>query len=176
KGASFIFTVRLREAALEEAAADSLSLEEKQAEEINDFFGTTMLLAEDVEINREIVISLLEPNRIVIDCAENGAQAVKMFTENPDKYGIVFMDIHMPEMDGYQATRLIREFERERNLTLKIPKKEVPIIAMTANVFREDIERCLASGMNDHVGKPLNIGEVLQKLRKYIPENESAGS
>ncbi|MDR1566271.1 MAG: PTS transporter subunit EIIC [Treponema sp.] len=175
KGASFIFTVRFKEAVLEETVAPSLSLEEKQAEEIDDFSGNTMLLAEDVEINREIVISLLEPTRILIDCAENGAQALKMFKENPDKYGIIFMDIHMPEMDGYQATHLIREFERERNSTLKLPRK-VPIIAMTANVFKEDIERCLENGMNDHVGKPLNIGEVLLKLRKYLLGNESPES
>jgi CheY-like chemotaxis protein len=169
KGASFIFTVRLKEAALEEASAASLAPEEKQAEKTDDFSGSTMLLAEDVDINREIVISLLEPSRIVIDCAENGAQAVKMFSENPDKYGIIFMDIHMPEMDGYEATRRIRAFEEERRKksALKFPK-EIPIVAMTANVFKEDIEKCFAAGMNDHIGKPLNIDEMVQKLRKYL--------
>jgi CheY-like chemotaxis protein len=73
------------------------------------------------------------------------------------------MDVQMPEMDGYEATGRIRALEAE------LPgRKAIPIIAMTANVFREDIEKCLASGMNDHVGKPLDIKEVMEKLRKYL--------
>jgi CheY-like chemotaxis protein len=120
-----------------------------------------MLLAEDVEINREIVLTLLEPTGLKIDCAENGSEAVKMFRSAPDKYQLIFMDVQMPEMDGYEATRTIRSFDNPR-------AKEIPIVAMTANVFREDVERCIASGMNDHVGKPLDINEVLNKLRRYL--------
>ncbi|MDR0862328.1 MAG: response regulator [Oscillospiraceae bacterium] len=120
-----------------------------------------LLLVEDVEINREIVQVLLEPAGIGIDCAENGTVAVDMFTANPDKYDVIFMDVQMPEMDGYEATRRIRAFDAPN-------AKRVPIIAMTANVFREDIERCLESGMNDHVGKPIDFKEVLEKLRKYL--------
>ena len=74
---------------------------------------------------------------------------------------MVFMDIHMPEMDGYEATQNIR--------ALDIPRaKEIPIVAMTANVFREDIDRCLAAGMDDHLGKPVNFNEIVGKLPKYI--------
>ncbi|MDR1950374.1 MAG: response regulator [Spirochaetaceae bacterium] len=125
------------------------------------FAGLTILLAEDVEINREIVITLLEDTGLAVECAENGAEAVRMFTENPAKYQAILMDIHMPEMDGFEATRRIR--------ALDIPEsKKIPIIAMTANVFREDIEKCLASGMNDHLGKPIEIEEVLEKLKKYL--------
>ncbi|GHU67266.1 hypothetical protein FACS189447_09300 [Spirochaetia bacterium] len=125
------------------------------------FENFNMLLAEDVEINREIVLTLLEPTGIKIDCAENGSEAVDMFCSDPDKYQLIFMDVQMPEMDGYEATRTIR--------SLDIPvAKEIPIVAMTANVFREDVERCIASGMNDHVGKPLDINEVLEKLRRYL--------
>ncbi len=123
--------------------------------------GRTILLAEDMEINREIVISLLEPAGIAIECAENGLRAVEMFAADPLRYDAIFMDIHMPEMDGYQATRAIRalEFPHAAN---------IPIIAMTANVFREDVERCLDCGMNDHVGKPLDMDEVMYKLQKHL--------
>jgi signal transduction histidine kinase/CheY-like chemotaxis protein len=125
------------------------------------FAGRRVLLAEDVDINREIVKTLLEPTHLQIDCAENGAEAVRMFSEAPEKYDMIFMDIQMPEMDGYDAARHIR--------ALKIPKaKTVPIVAMTANVFKEDVERCLEAGMNSHVGKPLDFKEVLEKLNKYL--------
>jgi signal transduction histidine kinase/DNA-binding response OmpR family regulator len=120
-----------------------------------------ILLVDDVEVNREIVTALLEPAGAPIDCAENGEEALQAFAQSPEKYGIIFMDVQMPVMDGYEATRRIR--------ALAAPyAKLVPIVAMTANVFREDIERCLESGMNDHVSKPLNLGEVLGILKKYL--------
>ncbi|MDR0720844.1 MAG: response regulator, partial [Treponema sp.] len=143
------------------------------------FEGRRLLLAEDVEINREIVLSLLEPTDIVIDCAENGRRAVEMFMSSlttgasSAKYDIIFMDVQMPEMDGYEATRKIREFEHNRNLAAgnrnAARQGGIPIIAMTANVFKEDVEKCIASGMNDHLGKPLNMDDVMEKLRKYLP-------
>jgi CheY-like chemotaxis protein len=114
-----------------------------------------------VEINREIVITLLEPTGLVVHCAETGAQALDMFNDAPDLYEMIFMDIHMPEMDGFEATRLIRELPHERAAT-------IPIVAMTANVFREDIEKCMEAGMNAHVGKPLDFDEVMKKIRQYI--------
>ncbi|MCL1930236.1 MAG: response regulator, partial [Treponema sp.] len=96
------------------------------------FEGRKILLAEDVEINREIVLALLEPTNVKIDCAENGLEAVKMFQQSPD-YDMVLMDVQMPVMDGYEATKQIR--------ALGIPEaKTARIIAMTANVFRDDIE------------------------------------
>jgi signal transduction histidine kinase len=130
------------------------------------FKGRTILLAEDVELNQEIVIALLEETGVAIECAVNGAEAFRMFRENPEKYNAILMDIQMPEMDGFEATRLIRNFERERSPASS--PKAIPIIAMTANVFREDIEKCLAAGMNDHLGKPIEIEEVLRKLRIYL--------
>jgi PAS domain S-box-containing protein len=126
------------------------------------FAGRTVLLVEDVEINREIVITLLEDTGVYIESAENGAQAVQLFEAAPEKYDAILMDIHMPEMDGFEATRRIRALTVEK-------ARQVPIIAMTANVFREDIEKCLASGMNDHLGKPIDIAEVLRKLKQYLP-------
>jgi signal transduction histidine kinase/CheY-like chemotaxis protein len=130
-------------------------------EETGCFKGRRILLAEDVDVNREIVLALLEPTMMEIDCAENGAEALRLYSESPERYDMIFMDVQMPEMDGYEATRRIR--------ALGLPDaKQVPIVAMTANVFREDIEKCLESGMNDHVGKPLDFGEVLIKLHKYL--------
>ena len=132
------------------------------AGQANDFSGYTVLLAEDVEINREIVISLLEPTRLNIVCAENGVRAVDMFIAAPLNYDMIFMDIQMPEMDGYEATGKIR--------ASGLPGAEsVPIIAMTANVFREDVEKCLEAGMNGHVGKPIDIDEICCKLKCHLP-------
>ena len=130
----------------------------------SNFTGCHLLLAEDMEINREIVIAMLEPTNLEIDCAGNGEEAVKLFTENPERYDLVFMDLQMPEVDGFEATRRIRALDIHR-------AKNVPIIAMTANVFKEDIEHCLEAGMNDHVGKPLDFDEVLKRLQKYLPKN-----
>jgi CheY-like chemotaxis protein/two-component sensor histidine kinase len=131
------------------------------AETVANFNEYSILLAEDVEINREIVLALLEPTELKIDCAVNGAESVAMFTSNPEKYSVIFMDVQMPIMDGFTATRTIRESGVPR-------AKDIPIVAMTANVFKEDIDRCLASGMNGHVGKPLDIDEVIRVLAKYL--------
>ena len=137
--------------------------EDEDADKIIDgiFKGRHVLLAEDVAINREIMISLLEPTLIEIDCAKNGGEAVEMFSAAPDRYDLIFMDIQMPEVDGYEATRRIRAFD--------FPKaKSIPIIALTANVFKEDVDNCRAAGMNNHVGKPIDIDEVVTKLRDYL--------
>jgi signal transduction histidine kinase/DNA-binding response OmpR family regulator len=147
----------------------------KAEEEGDNFKGYRIILAEDVEINQEIVLSLLEPTGIVIDCADTGAEALRIYGENPDLYSLIFMDVHMPEMDGFEATRRIRKFEQDRNEGLAEPQPGIPIIAMTANVFREDIEKCLAAGMNNHVGKPLNLEAVLDMLRTYLPKDKTPG-
>ena len=124
------------------------------------FEGMRILLAEDIDINREIIVALLEPTGIQIDCAEDGGIAYRMFQEDPT-YDMIFMDIHMPEVDGYTSTKMIRALPDPRART-------VPIIAMTANVFREDIEKCLDAGMNAHVGKPIDIEDVMTQLRRYL--------
>ncbi|MDL2235612.1 response regulator [Christensenellaceae bacterium OttesenSCG-928-L17] len=127
-----------------------------------DFKGKHILLAEDVEINREILIILLEESGVVIDVAENGIEACEKFRENPGRYDLVLMDIHMPEMDGYTATETIRAMD-------DIPEAaRIPIVAMTANVFREDIEKCFASGMNGHIGKPIDVDELMKVLCEYL--------
>ena len=137
-------------------------LERKDMQETSGCFtGKRILLAEDIEVNREIAVSLLEHTGIVIDCAENGVAAFQMVAASTAPYDLILMDIHMPEQDGYETTRKIRALADH-------PMRDVPIVAMTANVFREDVEQCLAAGMNDHLGKPLDIEEVMLKLHKYL--------
>ena len=162
-GSAFYFSAVLKRGA-EEQLSDAQNSETQTGESV-DFSKFTVLLAEDIEINREIVLTLLEPLQLNIDCAENGKQALEMFEAAPGKYDLIFMDVHMPEMDGYQATEAIRD--------LKLwEAKTIPIIAMTANVFREDVEKCLEAGMNDHIGKPLNINDVMCILNKYLKETQ----
>ncbi|MDR0349921.1 MAG: response regulator, partial [Coriobacteriales bacterium] len=166
QGTAFFFTVRL--GLRDEPARDGSPVPHAKGEgaaagfdAAGRFEGRTILLAEDVEVNREIVNALLEPTGLSIVEAENGSVAVNLFSETPERFDLVFMDVQMPEMDGLEATRVIR--------ALDLPQaREVPIIAMTANVFREDIERCLAAGMNDHVGKPIDFDDVLGKLTQYL--------
>ncbi|MCL2538987.1 MAG: response regulator [Oscillospiraceae bacterium] len=141
-------------------ALKNLDIKADRSRDISDLSGVRILLAEDVDINREIFITLLEETKITIDIAENGLDAVAKFVEDPDKYDLIVMDIQMPEMDGYQATRTIREMD--------LPQaKTIPIVAMTANAFKEDIERCLESGMNDHLAKPIDEKAVIEKIVRY---------
>ena len=125
-------------------------------------------MAEDVEVNREIVGALSAPTLLEIDYAENGVEALFQFKMSPDYYDLILMDVQMPQMDGYEATRRIREYEDQLN----DEHKRIPVIAMTANVFREDVDRCLKAGMNDHIGKPLVMGEFIATLSKYLPYME----
>ncbi|MCL1859304.1 MAG: response regulator [Oscillospiraceae bacterium] len=126
-----------------------------------DFHPYTLLIAEDVEINREIIGAVLEETNVSIDYAENGKIAVDMFRDKPEKYSLVLMDVNMPEMDGYEATKAIRDIDIKH-------AKDIPIIAMTANVFKEDIEKCLESGMNDHIGKPVDADVLFELLQSYL--------
>jgi len=128
---------------------------------IPDLSSHYILLAEDIEINQEIMNAVLEETGISIDFADNGQEAVSMFRKSPGKYSLILMDIQMPEMDGYEATRIIRSLDLPR-------AKDIPIIAMTANVFKEDIDNCLLAGMNDHVGKPVDSGDLFKKLRSFL--------
>jgi signal transduction histidine kinase/DNA-binding response OmpR family regulator len=128
---------------------------------IEQYDGFHVLLAEDVEINREIVLAILEPTLLDVDCAENGVEVVRMFGEAPEKYDIIFMDLQMPLMDGYEATRRIRAMDGGK-------AKTVPIIAMTANVFSEDVSNCIEAGMDSHIGKPIDIKAVYHILNRYL--------
>ncbi|MDR2739963.1 MAG: response regulator [Treponema sp.] len=162
KGSSFIFTIQVDLPA--QAGDRDLKVHPEQGsadDAVDAFTGYRILLAEDVDINREIVSAILDPTGLVIEEAENGKIAYEKFSADPEGFDLIFMDIHMPGMDGYESTRFIRALDHPR-------AKTIPIIAMTANVFKEDIERCLAAGMNDHVGKPIDFNEVTVLLRKYL--------
>ena len=125
------------------------------------FSDYCILLVEDVEVNREIVMALLEDTKITIDVAENGIEAVEKFVRSGNRYDLIFMDIHMPIMDGYEATQKIRASDHAS-------ARQIPIIAMTANAFKEDVERCKACGMNDHVSKPIELGTMLDKMKLWL--------
>ena len=123
--------------------------------------GKRILLVEDNELNAEIAKTVLEDVGALITRAENGQQALELFKEKPaGTFDVILMDLMMPVMDGYTATRKIRELERS-------DAKTVPIIAMTANAFQEDAEKCIAVGMNAHLAKPLDI-EKMKKIIKSI--------
>lgn len=125
------------------------------------FAGKRVLLAEDNEINWEIAHELLGELGLELDWAENGKICVEKFSASPvGYYDAVLMDVRMPVMNGYQATQAIRALERE--------DAELPIIAMTADAFAEDIQRCMDSGMNAHVAKPIDVREVSRLLRKFM--------
>jgi CheY-like chemotaxis protein len=131
-GAAFIFEIGVGIGSAPKDETENTLPDNIPLEFVKDnFTGKRILLAEDVEINREIVLALLEPTQVEVDCAENGAEAVRLFRETPEKYDMIFMDVQMPEMDGYDATRHIRSLDSPN-------AKTVPIIAMTANVFKDD--------------------------------------
>jgi signal transduction histidine kinase/CheY-like chemotaxis protein len=124
--------------------------------------GKRILLAEDIEINRLIVNELLSLTNPLIDEAGNGRQAVDMFIASPEGYyDIIMMDIQMPTLDGYEAAKEIRALDRA-------DAKTVPIIAMTANAYKEDVERALAAGMNDHLAKPIDKSALMEVVWKNI--------
>jgi len=161
--------------AVAESIAKAVGVDYAEKEKKDDhsgiFEGFKILLAEDMEINQEIIDTLIEPTLLKMDCAMNGTEAVAMFGKSPDDYDLILMDVMMPEMDGYEATRRIREIENAcRKKEPSAHPRDVPIIAMTANVFKEDIEKCLKAGMNDHLGKPIDVDEFFNLLKKYFFE------
>jgi len=164
KGSTFTFDIKtkacIKNAPVNESMKDTADRPSGETEDIPDFSHKTIMLVDDVEINREIVITLLEPTGIKIICAENGKDAVDKYHSGNLKIDLIFMDVQMPVMDGYEATIIIRSSGRD-------DADKTPIVAMTANVFREDVERCLASGMNDHIGKPVSIEEIIEKIRRW---------
>jgi len=164
KGSRFIFTIITKKSEDEPSEAPNSKTQDQSDNNKYNFTGKKLLLAEDIEINREIIISLLEDTELIIDTAENGKEALDIILAAPDKYDVIFMDLQMPNMDGLEATRRIRAYEASGNSA----QKRIPIIAMTANVFKEDIAACFAVGMDDHLGKPVDRTEMIEKLAKYL--------
>jgi CheY-like chemotaxis protein len=132
-----------------------------------DLLGYRALLVEDNDLNAEIAEVILKSTGMEIDRAENGAVAVDMVCEHANHvYDIIFMDIKMPKMNGYDATRVIRNIGGEYY-------KNVPIIAMTANAFAEDVQAAISAGMNEHMAKPIDLESLARVLHKWIISKET---
>jgi len=169
KGAKFIFTLKMKkgkpvaastETTTASAADGKPAVPSVKASDLH-LQGYTILAAEDMDFNREVLSKYMEKTGVTIDYAENGKEAVEKFKVNYEKYCMILMDINMPEMDGDEATKIIR--------ALDIPKaKEIPIVAMTADVFKEDVEKCLSVGMNDHISKPIVPKIIYAKIKQHL--------
>lgn len=147
-----------------ELASEKQILEEKQKEKekISDsILGKRVLLAEDNELNAEIAMTVLKENGLKAERAANGKQCMEMLKKMPeDYYDMILMDIQMPEMDGYEATKLIRNLDDAR--------ADIPIVAMTANAFEEDRQKALESGMNAHVSKPVDMNMLFKVMTQIL--------
>ncbi|MDR3108839.1 MAG: response regulator, partial [Planctomycetaceae bacterium] len=154
KGSEFRFEVWLTED--ENAAERSSAIEVK-----GHFKGQRALIIDDVRLNRMVLASLLKEAGFIADEAIDGSEGLKMFADSPEKfYDVIFMDIQMPIMDGYIATESIRALERE-------DAKKIPIVAISANSFKEDIDKSIASGMDAHHAKPITMETLTQILMEY---------
>ena len=147
-----------------EIATQEQILEEQQKEKEfvpEDIKGKRILVAEDNELNAEITLTVLKEKGLLVERAANGKECVEMLKEKPaDYYDMILMDIQMPEMDGYQATEMIRNLGNSR--------AAVPIVAMTANAFEEDRQKALDAGMNAHVSKPVDMNVLFRVMAKFI--------
>ena len=155
-GSEFSFSIWLHE------TESSMGDMEEITNPAGKFSGKRMLLVDDVDINRMIVASMLEDTGISIDEAEDGMAAVEVFNASAENtYDIILMDVQMPRMDGYEASAAIRSLERP-------DAGKVPILALTANAFKEDIDKALQCGMNAHIAKPVEMDKLLTTLLKYL--------
>ncbi|MCH5343169.1 MAG: response regulator [Acetatifactor sp.] len=145
--------------------ADRLHSTETNLQNEDKFSGKRILLVDDIELNREIACELLTMNGILVECAFDGQMAVDTITEKPEHYyDLVFMDIQMPNMNGYEATRAIRASGRE-------DLKTIPIVAMSADAFSDDVYRSKESGMNEHISKPIDIPKLMEVLETWLTPN-----
>ncbi|MDR0707419.1 MAG: response regulator [Treponema sp.] len=158
EGSSFSFTIRC-------PACDKKIIKEAETDEVEampDFSGKRCLIVDDIDINREILREILEDTGIAIEMASNGKEALACFEASQENYyDIILMDIQMPVMDGCAATEKIRSMRRKDAETL-------PIIAMTADVIQEDVIKMREAGMNEHVGKPIDMDKLFKTLREFL--------
>lgn len=158
KGSEFTVALLLERTARVKREA----LEAQEAEMDGSFAGKHLLLCEDNELNAEIAEIILTDLNLKVDRAENGRRGVELFKQSePGYYSMIFMDVRMPEMDGYEATCAIRALDRA-------DAKQVTICALSANAFSDDIRKSLEAGMNEHLAKPLDVAELIGVLKKYL--------
>ena len=157
KGSRFIFEIELREVKLDVNIRKKGEYPKLQ-KDIKNIINSKVMLVDDNQINQEIIIGLLEHSKIELDIASNGKEAIDMF--ETDKYALILMDIQMPIMDGYEATQIIRQKD-----------KKIPIIALSANAMREDIEKSALYGMNSHINKPIDVDKLYNTLLQYMECN-----
>ena len=162
QGARFYFDVwLLPDKQKDDNAEQKLSSSGIKDEKV-DFSGKRILLVDDLEINNEIILSMLEDSNATLETALNGRQALEMISNSPEgHYDLILMDVLMPIMDGHLATAEIRKLDRH-------DVKDLPIIAMTANAFKEDIMKCLEAGMDAHIAKPVDYKILLSKIKMFF--------
>ena len=153
KGEGSCFTVSIPM----EACKGSEIVKKEYKEDEGALAGLCILMAEDNDLNAEIAMIQLEEYGIDVVRAKDGKEALDIFSNNRDKFDLILMDVMMPNMNGYEATREIRKLDRY-----------IPIIAMTANAFAEDIQASIDAGMNDHLSKPINMDDVIQTIAHNI--------
>ena len=138
-------------------------LEDREDEyEVKDLMKGRILLAEDNELNQEIAVAILEEAGLDVEVAGNGQIAVEMLKKSePDYYQLILMDVKMPVMNGYEATKAVRKLENKELAS-------IPIFAMTANAFEEDKREALNCGMNGHLAKPIDVDKLFKQLRKVL--------
>jgi CheY-like chemotaxis protein len=159
-GSTFWFTTRFGKSSASLSTDESSAAGAAEAELKRRYAGTRILLAEDEPINQEVSRGILEEIGLVIDLAEDGAIAVKMAKNHA--YPLILMDMQMPNLNGVDATRTIRTLPGYAT---------TPILAMTANAFDEDRQRCLEAGMNDHIAKPIDQQRLFETLLKWLPQS-----
>lgn len=157
-----IFRTMLVEKLSQWLNSDEINTKNTDEESDCEFAGIHLLVAEDNDINWEIIRDLLEMHGISADRAANGRECVNILDMAPeDKYFMILMDIQMPVLNGFEATREIRGMENSK-------KAGIPIIAMTANAFAKDVTDCMDAGMNAHIAKPVNLKLLMAEIKKYM--------
>lgn len=158
----FHFKIKKQELQKEEEKTQDVTVMSDSQKKKDDYTSKRVLLVEDVELNMEIAEELIGITGVQIDKAYNGKEAVELFAKNPcGYYHLIFMDIQMPVMDGYEATKQIRGLDKK-------DAKTIPIIALSANALADDVENALNAGMNEHIAKPIDMEAVWKILKKYL--------